>query len=199
MEANERNNAMHYTAFIQSKRQGEISGDAFKALMSSNEFIAVLADGLGSGAGANASATVVINEVEKNPLHKLENLFKSMNEKMIGMRGAVAAIMRIHFKERVIEFSSIGNISCYIFKQKSKQIIYPRQKMGYLSGEAHQFYTQGLEYESGDYFLLHSDGISIDNVKALLSEEEFLKVQYAKSDYLKFHNDDASFIAGRLF
>lgn len=199
MNADERNDHIHYTAFLKAKAEGMLSGDAFKVRLMDGEYEAVLIDGLGSGAGANASATVVINEFEDNPSIKPEQLLEKSNGKLIGMRGAVAAAICIHFESRLIEYSSIGNISCYIFKRKTKRIIYPRQQMGYLSGEKQFFSTQAIEYESGDYFLLHTDGVSVNDLKVLFDEEEFMRVQYMQSDSIQFHNDDASFIAGRLF
>lgn len=199
MNADERNDFIHYTAFLKPKVAGNISGDAFNVKISDDEFVAVLIDGLGSGAEAYASAAVIIKEFEDNPFTKLEQLLQRSNEQMIGMRGAVAAVIRIRFKERLIEYSSIGNISCYIFKRKMKKVIHPRQQMGYLSGEERFFSTQAIEYEVGDFFLLHSDGIGITDTKLLLNEEEFMRSQYMQSNVIKFHNDDASFIAGRLF
>lgn len=199
MNTAERNDFIHYTAMVQPKIAGTLSGDAYKVMLSEEECTAVIVDGLGSGAEANASATAIVKEFEKNPNSRLDYLLSKGNEQMIGMRGAVAALIRVRFKERIIEFSSIGNISCYIFRKNPNKVIYPRQKMGYLSGMEQQFSVQALSYEEGDFFLLHSDGLGIDNVKALLSEEEFIRVQFAQSSHLEFHNDDSSFIAGRLF
>lgn len=184
---------------VQAKRDGAVSGDAYKVILSEEDCTAVIVDGLGSGAEANASATAVVKEFEKEPNCRLDYLLRKGNEQMVGMRGAVAAFIRVRFKERVIEFSSIGNISCYIFRRNSNKVIYPRQKMGYLSGAEQQFSVQALTYEAGDFFLLHSDGLAVDNVKALLIEEEFIRMQFAQSRHLEFHNDDSSFIAGRLF
>lgn len=194
-----RNDFLHYTTMVSAKNNTLVSGDRLKAILSETEFTAVLVDGLGSGAGARASATIVIEELEKAPTVKLDALLEKSNARMIGMRGAVAAAIRIKFKRKIIEFSSIGNISCYIFRQQTKKIIYPRQMMGYLSGNPQHFTIQALEYESGDFFFLHSDGLEINEKKALLIEEEFIRVQSARSNYIHFHNDDASFIAGRLF
>lgn len=184
---------------VQSKRVGTVSGDAYKVILSDEDCTAVIVDGLGSGAEANASAVAIVKAFEKEPNSRLDDLLNKGNERMSGMRGAVAAFIRVRFKDRIIEFSSIGNISCYIFRKRSNKVIYPRQKMGYLSGMEQQFFVQALVYEPGDFFLLHSDGLAIGDVKALLAEEEFMRVQYAQSDYLEFHNDDSSFIAGRLF
>lgn len=184
---------------VKAKKEGVVSGDAYKVILSDEDCTAVIVDGLGSGAEANASAVAVVEEFRKEPTGKLDYLLDKGNERMVGMRGAVAAFIRVRFKERIIEFSSIGNISCYIFRINPNKVIYPRQKMGYLSGMEQQFFVQALAYEPGDFFLLHSDGLAVDNVKALLVEEEFMRVQFARSDHLEFHNDDSSFIAGRLF
>lgn len=194
-----RNDFLHYTTMVSAKNNDLISGDRLKAILSDADFTAVLVDGLGSGAGAHASASIVIEELEKAPSAKLDTLLENSNERMIGMRGAVAAAIRIKFKRKIIEFSSIGNISCYIFRQHSKKIIYPRQMMGYLSGSPKKFTIQALEYQPGDFFFLHSDGLEISEAEKLLNEEEFIRVQSARSSQIIFHNDDASFIAGRLF
>lgn len=194
-----RNDFIHYTTMVSAKNNANISGDLLKVILSDAECTAVLVDGLGSGAGANASAVLVIEEFEKSPAIKLDDLLNKSNARMIGMRGAVAAAIRIKFKKKLIEFSSIGNISCYIFRQSTKEIIYPRQMMGYLSGTSQNFTVQALEYQAGDFFFLHSDGLELKETTALLEEEEFLKVQSARSKHIKFNNDDVSFIAGRLF
>lgn len=199
MGTEDRNDFIHYTTMLQAKNNEQISGDAVSVKLFEDMCVLAMADGLGSGAEANASATVVIEELDKNPRMSLSELLQCSNDKMIGMRGAVAATMRIYFQQKRIEFASIGNIACYIFRTSEQKIIYPRQMRGYLSGNMQHFVIQALEYKKGDFFLLHTDGIEINNIRNLLFENEFIKLQQIDPSYLSLKNDDASLIAARLF
>lgn len=199
MQTEGRNNFMHYTTMIRAKNDATISGDALTVKLFENICILAIADGLGSGTEANASATVVIKELEGNPELELSELLRRSDLKMLGLRGAVAAIMRVCFQRNHIQFASIGNISCYIFRPSEGKVIYPRQMRGYLSGRTQHFVVQALEYKKGDFFLLHTDGIEITDIRSLLLENEFIKLQQVQSSYLTLKNDDASLIAARLF
>lgn len=199
MKSEARNDFIQYTTYLSAKKGSEVSGDAYSVILTDESFVAVLVDGLGSGIEANASAIIVTEELERDPACNLVTLLQRSNARLLGQRGAVAAAIRIRFKQQIIEFSSIGNITCKIFRQVPNKIIYPRRKVGYLSGVEQGFFIQAVEYNSGDAFILHTDGIEIIEAKTLFSEEEFIRFQYAESSTLKFQNDDASFIAGRLF
>ncbi|GEK29835.1 MAG: SpoIIE family protein phosphatase [Kurthia sp.] len=194
-----RNNFIHYTTMVQAKNNAEISGDLVNVILTEDCCIAAIADGLGSGAGANASATVVVNELSHEKVGNIADILYQSNLQMKGKRGAVAAIIKIRFEQKVIEYTSIGNISCYVFNPIQEKVIYPRQKTGYLSGMDQTFTVQAMEYQEGDFFLLHTDGIQLGNPRSLLDEEEFIKLQRMHSEVVHIQNDDASFIAGRLF
>lgn len=199
MYQDETNRKIHYTTMLCSKREGVVSGDALKTILTDNEFTAVLVDGLGSGEGAHTSAEIVIKQLEDSPNTNLADLLLKSNKGMVGERGAVAAAIRINFERKSIELSSIGNITCYFFQPRNQKVVYPKPMRGYLSGIDQKFQVQEFTYEAGDFFLVHSDGVKVEVVSALLDEDEFMRVQLAQSEYIKMQNDDASFIAGRLF
>ncbi|GEK33212.1 SpoIIE family protein phosphatase [Kurthia sibirica] len=199
MKKDGRNDFIQYTTLLHAKNNAAVSGDAFSIVLTDDSFVAVLVDGLGSGIEANVSAKIVTEELERDPTCGLDDILQRSNARMLGKRGAVAAVIRIRFQQQIIEFSSIGNITCKIFRQLPKKIIYPRRTVGYLSGVEQGFFIQAVEYYSGDSFILHTDGIEIIEAGTLFSEEEFIKFQYGQSTNLKLQNDDASFIAGRLF
>ena len=82
-------------------------------------------------------------------------------------RGAAVAIVKVNYKQKTIQYSCVGNVRLYILHNRIK-MIYPLPVMGYLSGRPQKLKTQKYEYEAGDLFFLHSDGVDVKKSESFL-------------------------------
>ncbi|MCG3086715.1 PP2C family serine/threonine-protein phosphatase [Sporosarcina cyprini] len=174
------------------------SGDTYFIHSEEDYFICAIADGLGNGVVARQSAAVIPRVLEQYHHESLDELLNRCNEYMVQKRGAAVAIVKVYFRECTIEYSCVGNVRLYILHNGQK-MIYPLPVMGYLSGRPQKMKTQKYEYQNGDMFFLHSDGIVMKSPKASMQEsvnayELYERVRKATDGI----GDDATFIAGDL-
>lgn len=189
----------HIEAFVyqNAKRGNRESGDTYFIRTGEDYFICAIADGLGSGPIARQSAQIVPKVLNEHHHESIDELLSRCNEYMVQKRGAAVAIVKVDYKQKTIQYSCVGNVRLYILHNRI-QMIYPLPVMGYLSGRPQKLKTQQYEYEAGDLFFLHSDGVVLESPKAFLKEcsgpyELYRKVLEAIDD-----GDDATFIAGSL-
>lgn len=173
------------------------SGDAYFAHSEDDYFIFAIADGLGSGPIARQSAEIIPNVLAEYHHESIDELLNRCNEYMIQKRGAAVAVVKVHFKEKTIQYSCVGNVRFYIW-QSGEKMIYPLPVMGYLSGRPLKLKTQKYFYHPGDRFFLHSDGIELRSPKALLKSTCCVSEIYRNVVESSLSDDDATFITGNL-
>ncbi|WP_335872379.1 PP2C family serine/threonine-protein phosphatase [Bacillus sp. 2205SS5-2] len=181
-----------------SKNENVFCGDSYFFKETKDYFICVLADGLGSGEYAYESSNAVITYVEENHAHSVDELMKESNKKMVHKRGAAVAILKVDFVEKTFEYSCVGNIRFYLYSPQGK-LTYPLPVTGYLSGRPQKFKTQRFRYEDKSKFLMHSDGIQVMGIKALMNNRDNLLS--ISEDILELQtdiSDDSTFIIGSL-
>ncbi|WP_342506678.1 PP2C family serine/threonine-protein phosphatase [Sporosarcina sp. FSL K6-2383] len=179
------------------KRGNRECGDTYFVQAEEDYFICAIADGLGSGPIARQSAQIIPKVLGEFHSETIDELLSRCNEYMVQKRGAAVAIMKIDHNRKTIQYSCVGNVRLYILHNRTK-MIYPLPVMGYLSGRPQKLKTQQYDYQAGDIFFLHSDGVTLNSPKAILKDssgacELSRNVLQSIDD-----GDDATFIAGSL-
>ncbi len=153
-----RQNKVQAAVYQQPKSGQYQCGDSYFYTETENEFICVLADGLGSGEQAKESSEIVINIIRDNIHTTVEQLIEQCNRQLSGKRGAVIGILKIDFSARRYTFSSIGNIGVLAISEngrKKRNIPNP----GYLAGYHRPFKIVSDKLDPVMNFILFSDGV----------------------------------------
>ena len=183
--------------YNQAKHGNSESGDTYFVHNEEDYCIFSIADGLGSGPVARQAAEVVPKVLKNHKNESLGELLGQCNQLMVSKRGATAAVVRVNFKERIMEFSSVGNVRLYILQDGDK-MVYPLPVRGYLSGKPQKIKTVEYDYCPGDLFFMHSDGVALKSPNLLLKESSGADEIYEKALQSVEERDDATFIAGSL-
>ena len=173
------------------------SGDTYFIHSEEDYFICAIADGLGNGPVARQSAQIVPQVLKEHHEETIDELLSRCNEHMVGKRGAAVAIVKVNYKIKSIQYSCVGNVRFYMRHGKEK-MIYPLPVMGYLSGRPQKLKMQEFDYEQGDLFFLHSDGVTLRSPKASLSKTSCPYELYHSVKQTIEQSDDATFIVGSL-
>ncbi|MBC1520262.1 SpoIIE family protein phosphatase [Listeria aquatica] len=186
--------------FQRSKDLQQYSGDMyFFTELPNNEFLCVLADGLGSGIEAHRSAKAVIDAVKEDPAEELDSLMDKCNQAVSGLRGAAVAMIRVNFVTHTLTYTGTGNIRFY-FMEASGKMSFPLSTMGFLSGRKQLFKLKQFQYKPGSKFLIHSDGLKLRKVKSYL-DSPISAVHTGHSierQIASVPEDDVSFVVGKF-
>ena len=182
--------------YQKAKNNNEYCGDSYYYKETEDEFICVLADGLGSGKYAKESSQAVIDIVESNYNAPVDTLIKMFQQSLIGKRGVVFGLLRLDLKSKQYTFYSIGNVSVMAFSPTfGKKFHIPES--GYLGGYTKPVKEVEADLEEGTVIVMFSDGV---RAQALSSKSIIGKNVDAIIDYYStMHNaqkeDDATLIA----
>lgn len=140
-------------------KQGQtVSGDTYVVQECGDTYLlASVIDGLGGGqeaAHAAESAAAILREF---PDYPLSELIRRSHQALHNTRGAVIAILRLELAVQAIDYIGIGNIGIQVY---STQPIKPISKNGILGYRLPTLLQLRYTYNSGDTFVLYSDGIS---------------------------------------
>ncbi|GER68492.1 phosphoserine phosphatase RsbX [Weizmannia acidilactici] len=189
--------AVEVYGFQTTKAGRELCGDAYFMKATDDNFLCVLADGLGSGEYAYYSSQAVARAVKEQSDEDVEALMKACNRALYRKRGAAVAILKVCFQTRKFVYSCVGNIRFYMYSP-SGRLTYPLPITGYLSGKPQHFKTETFDYESNSKFIIHSDGVKERDVKAFLKKCESIELIADQLKKQQAMDDDATFIIGRL-
>jgi phosphoserine phosphatase RsbX len=144
---------------VNRPKQGQsISGDTYLVEeYAPNQVLVAVIDGLGGGEEASLAATSAANVLQKYPALPLEELIRQSHNALRSTRGAVIAILRLYLDNRQAEYIGVGNIGVQVYSQ---QQIKPISKNGILGYRMPTLLQLSYTYNSGDTFVLYSDGIS---------------------------------------
>lgn len=145
-------------AAIRPKTGQSVSGDAYVILpFLDNHLLAAVIDGLGGGEAAAEAAQRAVSVLERQPTLELTELMNQADRALAGSRGAVMALLRLNARDRSAEFVGVGNIGVQVY---SDLPIKPISKNGIVGYRLPQLLRMTYTYNSGDIFVLYSDGIS---------------------------------------
>lgn len=184
--------------YQEAKEGNNECGDTYFTFMNEHYFLCAIADGLGNGPIARQSSEIIPIILAEYHNETIDELLLRCNKLMVNKRGAAVAIVKVDFAMKTIEYSCVGNIKFYMTRKDDSKMVYPLPVMGYLSGRPQKLRTQKYEYKPDDLFLLHSDGVVLNNPKeALRSSAGAFDLHQNLVRTIK-HGDDATFIAGSL-
>ncbi len=145
-------------AAIRPKTGQSVSGDAYVILpFLDNHLLAAVIDGLGGGEAAAEAAQRAVSVLERQPTLELTELMNQADRALAGSRGAVMALLHLNARDRSAEFVGVGNIGVQVY---SDLPIKPISKNGIVGYRLPQLLRMTYTYNSGDIFVLYSDGIS---------------------------------------
>lgn len=183
---------------VNRPKQGQsISGDTYFVWEGDNQRVLVaVIDGLGGGEEARNASQSAVDVLAANPEHALEDLIQRSHLALRSTRGAVIALLRLDTAKRRADFIGVGNIGVQVY---SSEQIKPISKNGILGYRMPTLLPLHYTYNSGDTFVLYSDGISArfnldGKIDALLSPQKLAEAileRYGKT------NDDATVLVIR--
>jgi serine/threonine protein phosphatase PrpC len=140
-------------------KQGQtISGDTYIVQEATNQtMLASVIDGLGGGEAAATAAGLAAEVLRTHPEQPLDALIHASHRALHGTRGAVIALLRLDLQTRQAYYVGVGNIGIYVYSRDS---IKPISKNGILGYRLPTLLPLSYTYNSGDTFVLYSDGIS---------------------------------------
>jgi serine/threonine protein phosphatase PrpC len=148
--------SVEWGAVCRAKQGQSISGDTYVVHESDGFVLASVIDGLGGGGEAARASEGAAAVLREHPDQPLDRLIRLSHDALHQTRGAVIAILRLDLLERKAHYIGVGNISAYVL---SSQSIKPISKNGILGYRLPSLLQLHYTYNSGDTFVLYSDGI----------------------------------------
>lgn len=150
--------SISWGAVCRPKYGQTISGDTYVVQeFEDNYLLAAVIDGLGGGKEAALAAEGAAAVLRAHPEYPLGDLIRKSHTALHNTRGAVIAVMRLALKERLVDYMGVGNIGIQVYSERS---IKPISKNGILGYRLPTLLQLHYTYNSGDTFVLYSDGIS---------------------------------------
>lgn len=160
-------NKVDVAVYQKAKKGNYYCGDSYLYIETEDEFICAIADGLGSGEYALESSQITIDIIRNNIGATVEELVEKCNKELLGKRGVVLGILRLHFATETYSFSSIGNIGVMTI-HNGKKIKRNIPNGGYLAGFKRPFKVVREQLLPQMNFILFSDGVSDDELSKKL-------------------------------
>lgn len=149
---------VHISVYQKSKVGNYYCGDSYYYTETDDYFLAVVADGLGSGEVAKESSQAVVDTIKEYPEASGNDLMQRLNQALIGKRGVVLGILRLDYHAKTYTYTSIGNIGLMtIDHQTLKKRNIPIS--GYLGVYPRKMKEMREELEEGTMFAIFSDGV----------------------------------------
>lgn len=185
-------------AVCRPKHGQSISGDTYVVHEEpGTSLLAAVIDGLGGGQEASRASQGAATILRAHHSLPLDRQIRLAHDALHQTRGAVIGLMRFDFKTWQMQYVGVGNIGVYAMSQ---QTIKPISKNGILGYRLPSLLQLNYTYNSGDTFVLYSDGIStrfsLDN-KLDFSLAPQVLAEKILADYGK-SNDDATVVVLRL-
>jgi serine/threonine protein phosphatase PrpC len=188
---------LEWGAVCRPKEGQSISGDTYVVEQSGNGHLLLsVIDGLGGGEAAARASGGAATVLQAHPDKPLDQIIRVAHTALHNTRGAVIAILRLEPATRQAHYIGVGNIGVYVYSNTS---IKPISKNGILGYRLPTLLQLKYTYNSGDTFVLYSDGISarfssdlnLDHKQAPQHLAETILHKYGKS------NDDATVVVVR--
>ena len=164
------------------KEEEEVCGDSWAVHQTPEQFICIVADGLGHGEAAAEAATCAVNlfrdAVTLPPAAILERIHNGLRSS----RGAAVAIVSIERSAKILKFAGVGNIFCRIASPTGVRSLLSHN--GIVGGVNPKIQEYTYPWNESDVLLLNTDG---------------LKSQFTLEEYPGLLQHHPSTIAGVIF
>jgi len=180
----------------QRPKTGEIvCGDLGAVIPFSRGLLLCLADGLGHGEAAQASAAAACGYAETHAEDPLEPLLRGIGGAISGMRGAAVSLLALHLVEGRALFAGVGNVE---LRAVARAPIAPPTTPGIVGQRLRTVRVWEYPIAAGDLLVLMTDGIS---TRFDLADLANLEPQPLADALLRQHHkshDDASCLVVRV-
>jgi serine/threonine protein phosphatase PrpC len=145
-------------AVSRPKAGQSVSGDLYLVQpFGAHGLLAAVIDGLGGGEQAAYAARGAAAVFREHPDQDPVDLVRQAHVALQGTRGCVAALLTLDAEHRSLVYVGVGNIGTHVF---GSSVIKPISKNGIIGYRLPQLLKLHYTYNSGDTFVLYSDGIS---------------------------------------
>jgi serine/threonine protein phosphatase PrpC len=191
--------AFEWGSVCRPKSGQTVSGDTFVVEpFGTEQLLVALIDGLGGGEEAARAAQAAAVVFRAHPHYEPTDLLQLAHTQLHSTRGAVAALLVLNGQSRQAVYVGVGNIGAQVY---STQTIKPISKNGILGYRMPQLLTLRYTYNSGDTFVLFSDGVSARFALEIAFETSMSPQDFA-DDLLRSYGkttDDATVVVVRAF
>jgi hypothetical protein len=178
-----------------------VSGDAWSCHADDDNFIVLIADGLGHGPMANRAATEAAKTLESSGGAPLESILERAHDALRSTVGAAVGVARFAIstqEERShVKFAGIGNVAASVWAEMShKHLPSHDGVIGHAYRRVQQFEAS---YAEGALIVLHSDGLKsrwdLSRYPGLAIRHPALIAAVLYRDYARGHDDVTVFVA----
>lgn len=177
----------------------EVSGDAWTAVTSSEDFVTIaVVDGLGHGPFAATASTSATRMIADRGEATLENVLADTHAALRPTRGAAVGIARIHSALKRIDFAGVGNIAGGVVSDDvTRRVV---SLPGIVGHEMRKMQTFSYPWTPSSVLILHSDGISgswnLANYPGLTQHDPALIAAVLYRDFCR-GSDDATVVVAK--
>ncbi|UWQ25714.1 serine/threonine-protein phosphatase [Leisingera aquaemixtae] len=144
------------------KMAGSVCGDGYLLRRSGSRLMVALADGVGSGQGAQAAANACLEALATVSANSIAEVFETAHERVLGTRGAALAVALIDPELAAVEWAAVGDVEGVICalppdSEGSSAIL---QKGGTLGVQFPGVLPQIQPFPPNHILVLASDGVS---------------------------------------
>lgn len=154
-------------------------------------------DGLGHGGPAAEAAGLACDYLAVAPPDDLTYLLRGCHRRLQGTRGAAMAIARIDLAAQRVAYAGVGNIEARLIGRTTTR---PISYNGIVGAVLPNFRVFDYPFGAGDWFIMHSDGISarfdLTHYPDLTDQPAQLLADALARDWARKH-DDATIVVGR--
>ncbi len=181
---------------IQAQHGQSACGDHVGYWHDQHSTLIALADGLGHGPQAAAASQAAIGAIEHMQQQPLEAIFYYCDEQLRITRGVALGLARIDHQRHQITYMGIGNIRALRIGEPHRRFV---NSHGIVGGGFHTLFADCQPLNSGDVFILYSDGIEeiVDPLQLLADREDPQRMADRLLAELAPGHDDAAVLVYR--
>ncbi len=145
-----------------SKMAGSVCGDGYLLRRAGNRLMVALADGVGSGPGAQDAANACLEALATVSVGDIAELFEAAHDRIRGTRGAALAVALIDPDRAAVEWAALGDVEgvlCALLPG-GEDTVPILQKGGTLGVHFPGVLSQTQPFPPDHALILASDGVS---------------------------------------
>lgn len=170
-----------------------VSGDSYLIKNGGSTALVAVIDGLGGGDAAALAAKKAYDAIVEHAEQPLPMIMQAAHQAAMGTRGAVVGLLRLDLDKHTADYVAVGNIDIHVISQHQ---IRPLSRNGIVGYRMPHLMEHHATYDSGDTFILFSDGISRRFTEAPLMHEKLEPQPFAERILEQFGKaiDDATVV-----
>lgn len=175
----------------------EVSGDTWATGKSGDNYLILVADGLGHGVMAAEAASVAVRVFQEQIQRSLTEIVEAMHGAMRHTRGAALAIAKIDLEQQILQFVGVGNITATM--QANAATTRMVSHNGTVGHELRKVQEFTYPWHQDGVLIMHSDGLgsnwNIDRYPGLATRHPSLIAGVLYRDFNRGRDDVAVLVA----